>query len=277
MKKLATVLCLKTISSLAILLLLATACSHSKTLWIFTASSLQDAYTELGMSFEQEFREKFGEQNPSIQIKFQFAGSSSLVRQINEGAPAQILVTANNVVLAELKNPNSPRAFAKTELVIAVPLDNPKNITRLRDLENNDLLIGQCLPEVPCGTLTQNIFNHLISTNQLSKINPDTYEPSARSTLNKLLLGELDAALIYEVDVIAANQIQERLLAIPINEVTPEMRQNNYFITLISDNPIDPTDLKNPANLFQDFLFTPKAQAILNRYGFILPNDILPN
>lgn len=238
--------------------------SDSNSLWIFAASSLSDVLKELGTEFKQH---ELGQQN-NPKIQFQFAGSSSLVRQINEGAPADVLATANDAVLAELKIPNSSAAFAKSELVIAVALENPKNITQLRDLENDDLLIGQCLQEVPCGDLTQKIFAYLGSRNQLGKINADTYEPSARSTLSKLLLGELDVALIYEVDVIATNQTEERLLAIPINEVPQEIRQNNYFVAVVDSG----LNSGSPANLFKDFLFTPEAQAILNRYGFILPN-----
>ena len=222
--------------------------SSDKTIWIYGASSLTDVLEELGENFEK---------SSDIKINFQFGGSSHLVQQINEGAPADILAVANEQVLNNLRDFSAAKIFAHSQLVIAVPKDNPKNITRLADLEDSKLLLGMCAREVPCGSLA-------ISTFEKAglRLNPDTQEASSRSVLNKLILGELDAGLIYEVDVLAANRVSERLASIPIREL-PEAPENNYLAALIQEN--------SAALDFSSYLTSQEAQNILLAHGFKLP------
>ncbi len=247
---------------------------RQQTIWVFGASSLTDVLEELARDFE----------TGSTKINFQFGGSSHLVQQINEGAPADILAVANERVLENLKsfsdqsqsqNANNgsdnnerqdieSRVFAHSRLVIAVPKGNPKNITSLQDLENSRLVLGVCAREVPCGDLAVRTFQQ-----SGLELKPDTRELSARSVLNKLLLGELDIGLIYEVDVLAANAESERLDFVPINvpadasaaENSPT--QNNYLAIQIKDSP--------SAQDFLDYLQSERAGEILLSHGFILP------
>ena len=217
--------------------------SNKKTLWVFAASSLTDVFRDLGEAFENQLS------GDSVEVRLLFAGSSSLVRQINSGAPAQILATANNLVLKDLKSTYTTEVFAQSELVIAVPINNPK-VTKLKDLENADLTIGQCIIKVPCGNLANKILS--------SKVEIDTYETNSRAVLNKLLLGELDAGLIYKVDVIG----QDSIMAISITEIPEGSAVNNYFLTTFDENS------SPAARSFKDFLKSATAKAILEKNGF---------
>lgn len=215
-------------------------------LWVFAASSLTDAFTEIADAFENT--------NPDIEVQTQFAGSSQLAAQIASGAPADVFASANEAVMAtilpsgELAGTefSQPATFARNELVIAVPVDNPKGISNIADLAGNDLLLAICDRSVPCGTLA-----HEAAASAGIELRPDTEEANVRAVLAKLLLGEVDAGLVYRSDVVATP-----LPAIPISPA----HTNNYPIASVAGNPA--------AAAFVEFVLSQEAQQILADHGF---------
>ena len=69
-----------------------TAAPEARTLNVFAASSLTDAFTEIGKSFEAA--------NPGVTVTFNFAGSQALRTQIEEGAPADVFASASGKEMA---------------------------------------------------------------------------------------------------------------------------------------------------------------------------------
>ena len=220
--------------------------NDSETLWVFAASSLTDAFTEIANAFERA--------NPDIEVQTQFAGSSQLAAQIASGAPADVFASANEAVMetilpgGELAGTefSQPVVFTRNELVIAVPAGNPKGISSIADLTDRDLLLAICNDGVPCGTLA-----HEAAASAGIELRPDTEEANVRAVLAKLLLGEVDAGLVYRSDVVATP-----LLAIPISPV----HTNNYPIASVTGNP--------DAAAFMEFAVSQEAQQILANHGF---------
>ena len=255
--------------------------SDRETLWVFAASSLTDAFTEIADAFEQA--------NPNIEVRTQFAGSSQLAAQIAAGAPADVFASANEAVMETLlpggelarTEFSQPATFARNELVIAVPADNPKGISSLADLADNDLLLAICDRGVPCGTLAREA-----AESAGIDLRPDTEEANVRAVLAKLLLGEVDAGLIYKSDVVAVARSTARdgsaesnssgesnsensanseasgtqsanpVIAIPISPT----HTNNYPIASVTGNPA--------ATAFVEFVLSQEAQQILVNQGF---------
>lgn len=243
--------------------------SDRETLWVFAASSLTDAFTEIADAFEQA--------NPDIEVRTQFAGSSQLAAQIASSAPADVFASANEAVMetilpgGELARTefSQPATFARNELVIAVPADNPKGISSLADLADNDLLLAICDTGVPCGTLAREA-----AESAGIDLRPDTEEANVRAVLAKLLLGEVDAGLIYKSDVVAVSRSTARdgsavssseasgtqsadpVIAIPISPTNT----NNYPIASVTGNPA--------ATAFVEFVLSQEAQQILAEHGF---------
>ena len=225
--------------------------NDSETLWVFAASSLTDAFTEIADAFENA--------NPDIEVQTQFAGSSQLAAQIASGAPADVFASANEAVMETILPGGElartaffqPVVFARNELVIAVPADNPKGISSLADLADNDLLLAICDRGVPCGTLA-----HEAAASADIDLRPDTEEANVRAVLAKLLLGEVDAGLVYRSDVVA-----NPLLAIPISPA----HTNNYPIASVTGNPA--------AAAFVEFVLSQEAQQILANHGFAAIGD----
>ncbi|HMJ76777.1 MAG TPA: molybdate ABC transporter substrate-binding protein, partial [Iamia sp.] len=117
------------------------------TITVFAAASLTDVFEELGPAFE--------EANPDATVEFSFGPSSGLVTQITEGAPADVIATAATSNMEDLVAADAldgvPTEFATNFLELAVPTGNPGDVDGLDDLADEDLVVGLCNEEVPCG------------------------------------------------------------------------------------------------------------------------------
>lgn len=157
------------------------------------------------------------------------AGSSTLVVQMEAGAPADVLVTADGTTMARAVANGAvqgePVAIAANSLVLATAPGNPGGVTVLADLSRRDLLVGLCAEEVPCGALARRALDKAGVV-----ASADTLELNVRALATKLSLGELDAGLIYGTDAAAAG--------LPVVEA-PELadHSNRYHIASVSAEP----------------------------------------
>lgn len=177
--------------------LLTSACSASSPeatqLTIAAASSLTEAFTELGARFE--------EQHPDVTVRFTFAGSSTLAAQVTSGAPIDVLATASAStmqVAVDSGDVAEPDVFATNSLAIAVPVGNPAGITELTDLADPDVTVVVCAPQVPCGAAAQTALDRSGIT-----LTPASLEPDVRAVLAKVVADEADAGIVYRSDVTA--------------------------------------------------------------------------
>ncbi|MDW3219548.1 MAG: substrate-binding domain-containing protein [Acidimicrobiales bacterium] len=127
------------------------------------------------------------------------AGSSRLVRQLADGAAADLLITADAATmeqaLADGLVDTTLGVVARNRLVFAVAPDNPGGITSVEDLGDGDRFLGVCAPEVPCGRLAAAALDELGI-----EVAADTEEPNVRALALKIARGELDGGLIYATD-----------------------------------------------------------------------------
>jgi len=219
---------------------------------VFAAASLTESFTQLGTDFE--------EANPEATVTFNFAGSSALAKQINEGAPADVFASAAPTNMKQVTDTGSitesPVTFVTNTLEIAVPAGNPAGITGLADFGKADLKIALCAEQVPCGTASKKVFEAAGITAA-----PDTLEQDVKAVLSKVSLGEVDAALVYKTDIQAAGDKVEGI-------EFPEAAQavNEYPIATCAKAP-------NPegAKAFVDFVLSDKGRAVLTEAGFGAP------
>ena len=127
------------------------------------------------------------------------AGSSRLVRQLEDGAEADLLITADAETMQRAIDAGLVDAtlgvIARNRLVFAIAPGDPGGIATLADLERDDLLLGICAIEVPCGRLAAEATDALDLT-----VAADTEEPNVRALALKIARGELDGGLIYATD-----------------------------------------------------------------------------
>ncbi len=258
--------------------------SSRRQVTVFAASSLTVVFAEMSEAFMRE--------HPDVEVVLQFAGSSSLAAQIKAGARVDVFASANERVMADLlgavggdteegaegveaeqEGAGSPprlrrtitpgeveaeqegaggkeasaAVFARNRLALATPADNPGGVQGLESLSDPDLLVAACAPEVPCGALARKVLANYDSI-------VDTYEPSVRSVLGKLLLGEVDAGLVYVTDLAADGILRFDL---------PSSPTASYHLVVLGDG--------RAAQAFADFVLSPPARSILARAGFLLP------
>ena len=114
------------------------------TLDVLAASSLTESFGALAEDFEAD--------NPGVTVRLSFGSSAALAQQVTEGAPADVLATADSASM-ELAGDDveEPVEFATNELVLVVPADNPAGISSLDDLA--DAQFVTCVDSAPCGSL----------------------------------------------------------------------------------------------------------------------------
>ena len=136
-------------------------------------------------------------------VEWVFAGSQSLVAQIADGAPVDVLITADRVsfdaAIAAGFDTGNRITFATNHLLLAVAPGNPGDVEALSDLGDPGLLVGLCAVEVPCGRLAVEALDSISVVPSV-----DTRETSVRALTTKIASGELDAGLIYRSDAVAA-------------------------------------------------------------------------
>ena len=223
------------------------------TLTVFAAASLTDVFTELGGRLEDE--------HPDLDVQFNFAGSSALATQLTQGAPADVFASANQpqmeVVTAAGLEGEDPAVFAENVLEIAVPADNPGDVTGLADFADADLALAVCAPDVPCGAAAAQVFEAAGVAAA-----PDTEEEDVRAALTKVELGEVDAALVYASDVRSAGSAVQG-----IEFPEAEEAVNEYPICSLAEAP-------NPeaAEAFIGVVLSEEGQAALEAAGFRAPS-----
>jgi molybdate transport system substrate-binding protein len=161
---------------------------------VFAASSLTEAFNEVGKSFEAA--------TPGTKVTFNYGASSTLVQQVGAGAPADVLATADETTMQQAVAANSvadPAVFAHNRLAILVAKGNPKNIRTLADLARPGLIVVLCAPEVPCGR-----FGGQALDKAGVSVTPRSLEPNVKGVQSKVTLGEADAGIVYVTDVKAA-------------------------------------------------------------------------
>lgn len=243
---------------LALLALVAAGCgsdddTSSRNLQVFAAASLTEAFTELGEAFEAE--------HPDVDVTFNFAASSALAQQINEGGPADVLVSADESSMQKVTdagNATDAKTIARNRLGILVEKGNPKGITGLADLEKPDVVLVLCAPEVPCGR-----FAAAALQKAGVSVNPSSLEENVKAVMSKVTLGEADAGIVYVTDVKAAGDNAEGVDIDIANDPTLEAV---YPIALTKQ-----ATNAEAAKAWIEFVLSEEGQEALAKFGFLSP------
>jgi molybdate transport system substrate-binding protein len=219
---------------------------------VFAAASLTEAFTAIGKDFEAA--------NSGVRVRFNFAGSSALAQQLNQGAPADVFASAAPANMKQVTDTGAitagPVVFARNKPAIAVPAGNPGKVTGLADFGRPELKIALCAEQVPCGAAAKKVFQTAGVTPA-----PDTLEQDVKAVLSKVSLGEVDAALVYQTDVRAAGGKVEGMAFAEAGSA-------------VNDYPIAPV-VKAPnvagARAFIDYVLSDKGRTALTGAGFVAP------
>ncbi|QCO98507.1 molybdate ABC transporter substrate-binding protein [Arthrobacter sp. 24S4-2] len=219
---------------------------------VFAAASLKATFTKLASDFEAK--------NPGTKITLNFAGSSDLVTQITQGAPADVFASADTKNMTKLSAAKLIDAtasnFATNVLEIAVPPSNPASISSFADLAKPGVKVVVCAPQVPCGAATDTVERATGTT-----LVPVSEEPSVTDVLGKVTSGEADAGLVYVTDVKTAG---DKVKGIPFAE--SDRAVNTYPIATVGTSKN-----KDLAAAFIAMVTGREGRKVLNDAGFGAP------
>lgn len=240
------------LAAVALLVAFAWGCSPERaTVTVFAASSFADAASGLEPGFEAR--------HPALDAVHANGGSQVLRLQIEQGAPADVFVSANRAhvdALVDAGRAVDPRAVAQSELVIIVPRDNPADVQGFEDLARAPrLVVGHAA--TPIGQYTAVLFERAAAVHGRSLVaairaRVVSEESNVRRVRAKVELGEADAAIVYRADASPG----VRLVELP-----PALRvRATYHAACIAGSPHGPAWLA--------YLAGPEGHAALTRAGF---------
>jgi molybdate transport system substrate-binding protein len=235
-------------------------------LTVFAAASLVDAFADIVDQIQTTY--------PNVSITVETGGSQALVTQLQEGATADVLATANPSTMNTATESNlidgEPLVFTGNRLVIVAPSDNPAGISSLDDLATEGTRVVLAAREVPVGNYARTSLCAYADSGAAPEGFLDAFnanivseELDVRDVLAKIQLGEGDAGIVYASDAVAAE-----LNGDPVSVI-----EFPHAVNVTAVYPIAPvaggnTDL---ANAFIAYVLSAEGQAILESYGFVYP------
>jgi molybdate transport system substrate-binding protein len=230
------------------------------TLTVLAASSLTDAFGELARTFE--------EQNPGVEVRQSFESSSTLLTQIQQGAPADVFASAAeeemDTAVEDGLVAGDPEVFVRNREVVMVPEDNPADIRSMQDLAKPGIKLVLAEEGVPAADYAVEIlgradaeygsgFKRAVLSNVVSR------EADARASVSRVALGDADATFGYASDYTPDIRDQVRVIRIPEN------------LNIIATYPIAALkDAESPglAREWMDLVVSEEGQRVLEKWGF---------
>lgn len=227
---------------------------------VFGAMSLTDALTEIG----EQFTTKHG-----VRVSYNFAASSTLQRQIEKGASADVFISASPQQVTALETHDLLETGSRYDVLsnrlVLVSHKNSilsvESFERLADDAVSRIAIGQ--PEiVPAGTYAKEALTHL---GLWEKVYPKlVFGTDVRATLAYVSAGNVDVAIVYQTDVTLSKNVKI-LYEFPVETHSPIV----YPAVILKDS-----NRKQLAQQFMAYLKSASATKIFKIHGFnFLPSD----
>lgn len=201
--------------TLCVTMSLFTACSKKQTqetkkadqvnLTILAASSMTDVLTELQKDYQTL--------NPNVKLTISFASSGALQTQIEEGAPADIFISAATkqmtaLIDKKLMVDDSIVKLLKNKVVLVVPAKGTSKVTSFADAATDKvkrIALGESA-SVPAGQYAEDVF---ASLNILDKVKAKAvYGDNVRTVLTWIENGEADCGVVYATDAATTTNVK---------------------------------------------------------------------
>lgn len=203
----------------------------------------------------------FAAANPGAEVALNLDGSSSLAAQVIEGAPVDVVASADVVTMERVAGAGllagTPQVFATNALVIVTQPGNPAGVAGLEDLDAADV-VALCGEDVPCGRYAQQVLSNAGVQLDESRV---TRGKNAGATLAAVAQGDAVAGIVYVTDAMGA---ADAVATVPISTERNVVAFYPIGVVATSTNPA--------ARAFVDWVVGPAGQAVLARFGFGPPS-----
>ncbi len=219
-----------------------------RTLVVLAASSLTESFQGLATRFEAD--------HPGVRVRLVLESSATLATQVSEGAPGDVLATADAATMSGVLaggHADAADVFATNRLVLVTPADNPARVEGFTDLERADVAWVACIETAPCGALAA----ELLERGGISA-DPRSLEVDVKAVLAKVVADEADAGLVYATDARSAGSAVQTF---PVPGAEDAL--NTYEIAVV-----DQADEPDLAGDWVDLVLAQAGQQALTGAGF---------
>jgi molybdate transport system substrate-binding protein len=221
---------------------------------VFAAASLTETFRAMASGF--------GYTHPEVRIRFNFGPSDGLATGLAEGAPADVFASASTKWMdaAATKPGVTQRAvFAHNALTVIVPKANPAHLTRFEDLARAGVKLVLAAASVPVGTYAR----QALAKAGIAKAerNVVSNEEDVKGVVQKVLLGEADAGIVYRTDVTRA--VSSQITAVTIGDADNVIASYEIGVIRTSDHA-------SAARAFVAYVLG-AGQEALREGGFLAP------
>ena len=231
---------------------------------VFAAASLTEAFNDIGRAFERA--------HPGVTVRLNYSGSQVLATQLQQGAKADVLATADQRWMQYARDrrllAGDAATFARNRLVVVIPRANPGHVEKLQDLARPGLKLVLAGAQVPAGGYSRETLRRLngapgfpATFDRQVLANLVSEEENVRAVVAKVRLREADAGIAYATDVGARDRDALTLLEIP----DPYNPIAEYPIAAVADGQ------RGLAEAFIAWVLAPEGQALLATRGFLPP------
>ena len=242
---------------------------YSGELIVFAAASMTETLTEIG--------DLFMEQNPDVEIVFNFDSSGTLKTQIQEGAECDVFISAGQKQMNQLDITADPEVntdgldfvladtrfnILENKVALAVPEGNPAGIESYDQLAQllgeGEVFLAMGNEDVPVGQYTQKILAYYeLSEEDLAAAGSITYGSNVKEVTTQVSEATVDCGIIYQTDAFSAG------LEV-VDTATAEMCGQVIYPAAV----LNVTENEELARAFLDFCTGAEAAAIFEAVGF---------
>lgn len=226
-------------------------------LTISAAVSLKDALTEI--------KNKYQAQNPNVKLVYNLGASGSLQKQIEQGAPADIFISAapkqmNELEAKNLVNKATRGNLVENKLVIVVPKESKLEITKMEDLGKDGvqtLALGETAT-VPAGQYAQEAIKKLGVWDKVrDKV---IFAKDVRTVLTYVETGNVDAGIVYKTDALSSEKVK----------ITATAPEGSHQPVVYPAAILAATKQPKAAEEFLAYLYGAESKTIFEKYGFVM-------
>lgn len=194
-----------TAASLLAASLFTAGCGKEEELTILAAASLTDVCNEIKEQYEAE--------HAGVTLNFSYGGSGALQTQIEEGAPADVFLSASTKQMSALEekglvDSESVVPLLENKIVLIVPADSEPDLTSFEDVVSDKVsMIGLGEPgSVPVGQYSEEVYTNLGLLDEVKK--KANYGSDVRTVLSWVETGAVDCGIVYATDAYTSDAVK---------------------------------------------------------------------
>lgn len=224
---------------------------------ISAAVSLKDALSEIQKNYQAKY--------PHVKLLYNLGASGSLQKQIEQGAPADIFISAapkqmDDLEAKNLVNKATRKNLVENKLVVVIPNESKLNITKYEDLTQaavQKIAIGETAV-VPAGQYAEQVLKKLSIWDKIK--DKVVFAKDVRTVLTYTETGNVEAGIVYKTDAASSTKVKVAATA-PEGSHQPII----YPIAVLSG-----TKQQKAADEFVAYLFSAESKAIFEKNGFVM-------